>query len=92
MSKNSLLITLGVLTILSSFLGVPGSWKTAIFSVLGLLIVIVAVFLRKDIASGSLCTHLQEEKRTDSYTQNGALRHNGIHTHEDTRNDTAPQA
>lgn len=82
---------LGVLVVLSSLLGVPGSWKTVIFSILGLLIIVVALLLRRDITSGSLCTHLHEEKSTDSYTQNGVLRPTGGNLHEE-KNDTGPQA
>jgi len=56
-----------------SFLGIPSSWKTIIFGVLGVLIMMIALFLRRDIATGALCMHLAEEKQTDSYTQNGML-------------------
>ena len=90
MSKNSLLILLGGLVILSSFLGIPSSWKTLLVGVLGLAVVVVALLLQRDIASGTLCMHLEEDKRTDSYAQNGAIQqreedttrhHEGEETH-----------
>lgn len=59
-----------------SFLGIPSSWKTIIFSTLGVLIIIMALLLRKDITTGALCLHLTKEKHTNSYKQNGALRDN----------------
>lgn len=83
MSKNSFLILLGALVVLTTFLGIPGSWKTIVFSVLGLLIIVTASLLRKDIVSGAVCTHLTEEKQTDSYRQSGALRHHDPHEHEE---------
>lgn len=81
MSKNSFLILLGILVVVSSFLGVPSSWKTIIFGVLGVLIIAVAMLLRKDITSGALCMHLMEEKQTDSYRQSGVLKHTDEHEH-----------
>ncbi|MEX0651977.1 MAG: hypothetical protein WD509_00700 [Candidatus Paceibacterota bacterium] len=74
MSKNSALILFGSLIIIVSFLGIPSSWKTVAFSILGVLVVTLALLLRKDITSGALCLHLTEEKRTDSYAQSGVLR------------------
>ncbi|MCW9054535.1 MAG: tetraspanin family protein [Candidatus Pacebacteria bacterium] len=81
MTKNSTLIFLGVLVVFSSFLGIPGSWKMVIFNFLGLLIIITAALLRRDITSGSLCAHLTEEKHTDSYRQTGVLRPDDTHEH-----------
>ena len=82
MSKNSLTIILGVLIVVSGFLGVPSSWKTVIIAALGLGVIGVALALRKDITSGTLCLHLQEEKKTDSYAQNGMIIEHPAHEHE----------
>lgn len=73
MSKNSSLLLLGGLVVIVSFFGIPSSWKTIVFSILGILIIIVTLFLRRDIATGALCLHLTREKQTDSYKQNGML-------------------
>ena len=104
MSKSSLLLLLGGIVLITSFLGIPSSWKTISFSVLGVLIVIVALLLRRDITTGALCLHLTEEKHTDSYKQNGVLREshkennhrrekeNKSHTQDEiTQNETAPE-
>jgi len=74
MPKNSSLLLFGLLVVIVSFLGIPSSWKTIIFSILGVLIITVALLLRKDITTGALCLHLTKEKHTNSYKQNGVLR------------------
>lgn len=76
---------------MASFLGVPSSWKTVIFGVLGILIIVIALLLRRDIASGALCLHLTEDKHTDSYRQNGVLREEKK-TKTDETNETAAEA
>ena len=76
MSKNSLLLLFGGLVVIVSFFGVPSSWKTVIFSALGVLIIIVTLLLRRDIATGALCLSLSKERHTDSYKQNGMLQDN----------------
>ncbi len=73
MSKNSLLLLLGGLVTLVSILGIPSSWKTIIFGVLGIIIIIITLLIRRDITTGALCMHLTEERQTNSYKQNGAL-------------------
>jgi len=80
MSKNSLLLLFGSLVLASSFLGIPSSWKTVIFSILGVLVIIVTLLVRRDITTGALCLHLTEEKHTNSYKQNGVLRSSGTET------------
>ena len=73
MSKNSLILFLGGLIVVVSFFGIPSSWKTVIFAVLGLSVIITTALLRKDMTTGELCMHLEEDTKTDSYTQNGAF-------------------
>lgn len=73
MSKNSLILFFGGLVIIVPFLGLPSAWKTIIFALLGVGIVIVTLMLRRDIASGELYIHLQKDTKTDSYAQNGVL-------------------
>ena len=99
MSKNSLLLLFGGMVVAVSFLGIPSSWKTIIFSALGVLIIIIALLLRKDIATGALCMHLTREKQTNSYKQNGMLRDNSHNDKErskkeskkENREDDSPQ-
>lgn len=90
MSKNSLLLLFGSLVLIVSFLGIPSSWKTVVFSVLGVLIIAVTLLVRRDITTGALCLHLTEEKHTNSYKQNGALRSNedDIHNLKDVSKDS----
>lgn len=73
MSKNSLTLLFGVLVLLIPYLGIPRSWKTVAFSLLGLAIIATSLLLKREIVSGSMCAHLREEKHTDSYSQNGPV-------------------
>jgi uncharacterized protein (DUF58 family) len=73
MQKTSFILTLASIIIIVSFLGIPSSWKTVVVSLFALGVVVLAVLLRKDIASGSICLHLQSEHKTDVYAQNSAL-------------------
>lgn len=88
MSKDSSLLFFGGLVIVVSFLGIPSSWKTIVFSIIGVLIIITALLLRKDITSGALCLHLTEEKQTDSYKQNAPLRSNNLKNNHSNTEDT----
>jgi len=60
-----------------------------VFSILGVLIIIVSLSLRKDITTGALCMHLTEGKYTNSYRQNGPLHSENIDNNEENnlRND-----
>ncbi|KND50774.1 MAG: hypothetical protein ABA06_04790 [Parcubacteria bacterium C7867-001] len=46
MTRETALIALGVLIMLTPFIGLPVSWRAYIVPVLGLLVVLVAVTLR----------------------------------------------
>ncbi len=96
MSKNSSLLLFGGLVVIVSFLGIPSSWKTIIFSLLGVLIITVTLLLRRDITTGALCMHLNKDKHTDSYKQNGMLHDssyvNGNNNQEDTYENTEATA
>jgi hypothetical protein len=89
MSKDTSLLFFGGLVIVVSFLGIPSSWKTIVFSIIGVLIITTALFLRKDITSGALCLHLTEEKQTDSYKQNAVMRNNSIEISHENKKDTS---
>jgi hypothetical protein len=73
MSKSSFILIISWLIVLTSFLGIPSSWKTIIVSLLAIGIVALASLLRRDITSGAVCMHLQSEQKTDVYTQNSVL-------------------
>lgn len=91
MSKNSLIIILGALVVLSTFLGVPSAWKTVLFWALGLGIIVTAAILRKDIASGAICLHLSEDQKTDSYSQNGMIIEQAQHYERTDENTETPR-
>jgi hypothetical protein len=82
MQKTSFILTLTTLIVVTSFLGIPSSWKTIVVSLLALGVVSLALMLRKDIASGAICLHLQSDQKTDVYAQNGALTPEPHGTHE----------
>jgi hypothetical protein len=46
MSKEMTVIALGVLIVITPFLGIPGSWKTFIFIIAGLVLAAVGFLLR----------------------------------------------
>ncbi len=50
MSKEGTLVTIGILTAVSPFLGLPYSWLAWILPVLGILAVIVGYVIKKDKA------------------------------------------
>ena len=66
MSKEVSVITLGALVALSPFLGLPGSWRTTFLVVLGLLMILVGIILRRDTLSRG------ETKGTSFFVDNRA--------------------
>ncbi|OGG63526.1 hypothetical protein A3D66_02570 [Candidatus Kaiserbacteria bacterium RIFCSPHIGHO2_02_FULL_50_9] len=67
MSRESSILLLGIIVVLTRFSGLPSSWKNTIFFVCGVVIAILAFLLRRRRA---LATTLNVEKRSDSYVQN----------------------
>ena len=51
MSKEVLVIVLGVWILIVPFLGIPSSWKTTIFALSGLAIVVIGFLLRTEAYS-----------------------------------------
>lgn len=51
MSKEALVILFGALVGLMPYLGLPGSWRTVLLSVAGLVIVLLGVLLRREVLS-----------------------------------------
>jgi hypothetical protein len=48
MSKEVLVIVLGVSTALAPFLGLPGDWRTVLIVLLGIALIVVGFFLRSE--------------------------------------------
>ena len=70
MSKEVLLIVLGVWIALVPFMGFPGSWRTVIMIVVGLCIAVVGFFLRSEALSrgGGKGTHFFVDNRKSENT------------------------
>ena len=51
MSKEASIIAIGALVIVAPFLGLPGSWRTALLLILGVSLVIIGVVMRRDVVS-----------------------------------------
>ncbi len=51
MSKEALVILLGAIVALLPFLGLPGSWRTTLLCVCGLVLVLLGVLLRREVLS-----------------------------------------
>ncbi len=61
MSKEMTVIVLGLLVAVTPFLGIPGSWKTAVFVLAGLGMAIVGFLLRGEaLARGNTHNHFVE--------------------------------
>lgn len=48
MSKEVLVIVLGILTALLPFMGLPGSWRTILLVLIGIGIAVIGFFLRSE--------------------------------------------
>ena len=66
MSKVTLILWLGIVVAALPYLGFPGSWKMWIFTVLGILIVLLAYLVSQD---GSAPQSGQRHE-SDSYVEN----------------------
>lgn len=69
MTKSSTVIGLGILVALVPFLGIPGSAKTVIFVIAGLLLVIVG-YLQRRHENGPAHEHTTA-RTNDVFTENG---------------------
>ncbi|MAF59719.1 MAG: hypothetical protein QF858_01740 [Candidatus Pacebacteria bacterium] len=72
MSKDSVILILGIVVVIVPFLGFPGIFETIAFVVSGAVIAVLAFMLRRDIAEGLHCKPFEEGKTTDTYSQNNA--------------------
>ncbi len=67
MRKENTLIILGVLILLVPFLGIPGTWKTPLFMVLGAMVAICGLLVRSDFKSLAAA----KGKQTNAFVENG---------------------
>jgi hypothetical protein len=67
MRRETSLIILGIITIITPFLGLPWAWKTYIFVVLGLLIACISFFLRYS----ARLRMLKHGRKSDTFEENG---------------------
>jgi len=75
MKKDLSIIILGLVVVVTPFLGVPTSWKNVIFVVAGLVITGLAYLLRMR-ANDTI--HHMDEKRTETFVENGVRVSDGI--------------
>lgn len=61
MTKDLMILGLGVWVILVPFLGFPNSWDTFIFVISGILIIVLVLLLRRDFVN-----HITSMKRSSS--------------------------
>lgn len=69
MSQESFTFFLGLLVLITPFLGIPNAWKQWVFLGLGALIAIIGYRLRRASYLRSLETH-GGEKRADAFVEN----------------------
>lgn len=67
MRRESTLIVLGIIIMITPFLGIPWAWKTYIFVALGLFVALIAFFLRYS-ARIRLMKH---GRKSDTFEENG---------------------
>ena len=75
MKKDLSIIILGLVVVITPFLGIPTSWKNVVFVVVGLTISVFAYLLQKDMSNGG---YARVEKRTDIFVENGVRKSDGF--------------
>jgi hypothetical protein len=71
MSKEVLVIVLGVLTALSPYLGLPGDWRTILLIIVGISTAVAGFFLRSEALSrgGGRGEHFFVDNRQDTFAE-----------------------
>lgn len=77
MSKEMTVIALGVLVVVTPYLGIPGSWKTAVFALAGLSLAGVGFLLRGE-ALARTTGHRRDHFVENSAPTTSAARDHGI--------------
>ncbi|MBL7045796.1 MAG: hypothetical protein ISR99_02090 [Parcubacteria group bacterium] len=70
MSKDPIILILGVVVAVVPFLGFPGTFESVIFVLSGAAIAILAFLIRRDMARGLHCEPFVEGKKTATFSQN----------------------
>lgn len=70
MSKDIVIIVLGIWIAIVPFLGFPGLWETIIYVVSGLGVVLMTFLLRRDIILYVSRITARKRKSTDVYVEN----------------------
>ena len=73
MSKEVLVIALGIMTALAPFMGLPGSWRTTLLVVVGVIIAVIGFFLRSEALGrgGGAGTHFFVDNRKGATDPSG---------------------
>ena len=75
MKKDLSIIILGLVVVITPFLGIPTSWKNVVFVVIGLTISVFAYLLQKDMNNDG---HARVEKRTEIFVENGVRKSDSL--------------
>lgn len=87
MTRESFILTLGAIVLVTPFLGIPGSWKQYILVASGVLIVIVSYQLRRAAFFRSIETS-EGERKADAFVENKILEvHTAEHSEEEQQNE-----
>lgn len=85
MSKNGLIIILGLWVALVPFLGFPGAWKTSFIVISGFLIAIISVLMiARQRISESREVHRQQQNKPEKAPHDEMLRNESHDTPRDT--------
>ena len=68
MKKDLSIIILGLVVVITPFLGIPTSWKNVVFVVVGFTISVFAYLLQKNMNDDK---YARVEKRTEIFVENG---------------------
>jgi hypothetical protein len=71
MSRESFVFLLGIIILVTPFLGIPGEWKQWILPVAGLFVAIVGYRMRRAAFLRSIAT-ATGERRSDAFVENEA--------------------
>lgn len=70
-TKNRILLLLGILVTFVPFLGFPSSWENIFQVILGLLVAVMAFLYARDKHVQNISEVVKDEIKTDVYSQNG---------------------
>lgn len=71
MKKETIILILGFIMVVTPFVGLPGSWEAGISVLTGIGVIITILLLRQEIMQKPFSLKKHFEKRMDSFVQNG---------------------